>query len=407
MNLQHDLFEPLMAAYAKGNPISNADMYEQLASDDVIPPGALLELVPVGQAQALHNPTRRRVRWAQQTLRALGLLEKVPGERGVWRSSAKARGDLTPAPRKTVLLGFSTKLGLALWGDCGDVFSQINEPLHLAITSPPYCISKPRAYGGPSEREYVDFICSAMEPVVKNLVPGGSIALNISNDVFIPGTPARALYRERLVLALHDRLGLFKMDTLVWDDASKAPGPIAWASKERFQLHVGYEVVYWLTNDPTRVFSNNQRVLRPHTERHLKLIAKGGESRVASYGDGANRLSHGSFGAATAGRIPTNVLRFGHRCHSQQGVRAYAKEQGLPVHGATFPLALAKFIIEFLTEPGQMVIDPFAGWFTAPLAAELTGRRWIASEKMLQYVEGGRYRFKDFEGYSQSHRLAG
>lgn len=241
---------------------------------------------------------------------------------------------------------------------------------------------------------------------MKNLLPGGSIALNITNDVFIPGTPARSMYPERLVLALHDRLQLFRMDSMIWADSSKAPGPIAWASKKRVQLHFGYEKIIWLTNDPMQVFSNNQRVLQPHSPRQRKLIAKGGESRTGTYGDGANVISPGAFGRPTDGRIPTNVLAFGHRCHSQNELRKYAKATGLPAHGATFPLSLARFLVEFLTEPGQLVVDQFAGWFSGPLAAEMTGRRWLASERMLQYVEAARFRFKDFEGYSDDHRLA-
>ena len=51
------------------------------------------------------------------------------------------------------------------------------------------------------------------------------------------------------------------------------------------------------------------------------------------------------------------------------------------------------------------MVDNFAGWFTGPLAAELTGRRWVASERMLQYVEGARRRFMGFAGYSDAHLL--
>ncbi len=240
---------------------------------------------------------------------------------------------------------------------------------------------------------------------MRNLAPGASIALNVTNDVFLSGSPARSLYQEKLLIALAERLGLYRMDTFVWADASKAPGPIAWSSKKRVQLRTGYETIFWLTNDPQNVYSNNQRVLKPHSERHKKLIAKGGEKRTAVYGDGANRISPGNFAKPTAGAIPSNVLNFGHRCRTQDAVRKYAREQGLPIHGATFPLSLAKFLVEFLTEKDQLVVDPFAGWFTAPLAAEITGRRWVASERNLQYVEGGRYRFQDCDGFSAEHCL--
>ena len=125
---------------------------------------------------------------------------------------------------------------------------------------------------------YIDWIRKMLAPVVRNLVPGGSICLNISNDLFEPGLPSRSLYRERLVIALCDRFGLRKMDELIWHNASKPPGPVRWASIERSQLNVGYEPVYWFTNDPTRVRSNNRRVLQAHSDKHLKLINAGGEA---------------------------------------------------------------------------------------------------------------------------------
>jgi hypothetical protein len=57
----------------------------------------------------------------------------------------------------------------------------------------------------------------------------------ISNDIFIAKSPARSLYRERLVLALHDRLGLWKMDELIWENKSKPQG--GRERKRRFARH--------------------------------------------------------------------------------------------------------------------------------------------------------------------------
>lgn len=395
----------MLAAYADGQPLSNAALYETLAEASVIPPGALLERIPVGQAKCMHSPIRRKVRWLQQSARKLGLIERVPGERGVWRSTTQTRSELTPAPRNTVLLGFSTNLGLALWGDCVDAFSRLNEPIHLVLTSPPYCLRRARAYGGPTETEFVDFLCASLEPLIKNMAAGANLVLNVSNDIWMHRSPARSLYRERLVLALYERFGLQKMDTLVVVDPTKAPGPIAWASKERMQLHVGYEPWYVFCLDPLKSLASNQRVLLPHTETHLKFIANGGEKRLAEYGDGANKIRPGAFSKPTAGRIPTNVITMPHRCRTQDALRKYVKAEGLPTHGATFPVALAKFFIEWLTEKGQMVAEPFAGWFSGPLAAELTERRWTATEKALQYIEGARYRFNDCAGYSDAHKI--
>lgn len=60
-----------------------------------------------------------------------------------------------------------------------------------------------------------------------------------------------------------------------------------WASNTRQQLNVEYEVILWMTNDPLRCFADNRRVLEPHSERHLQLLAAGGEKRSTNHGDGA------------------------------------------------------------------------------------------------------------------------
>ena len=50
------------------------------------------------------------------------------------------------------------------------------------------------------------------------------------------------------------------------------------------------------------------------------------------------------------------------------------------LHPSRFPLQLPEFFIKLLTQPGQLVLDPFAGTCTAAVAAERLGRRWIATE---------------------------
>jgi site-specific DNA-methyltransferase (cytosine-N4-specific) len=242
--------------------------------------------------------------------------------------------------------------------------------------------------------------------VVARLAPGGSICLNVSNDIFIPGSPARSMYRAYMLVALHERLGLHLMDEIPWVCKSKAPGPTAWASKKRVQLNVAWEPIYWLTNDPHLVMSDNRRVLKPHTDRHLKLLQGGGEQRSGTFGDGANTIRPGSFGNVTAGTIPKNVIEQGNRCGSQVQLRKMMEAQGLPVHGATMPLKLARFLVDFLTVPGQLVVDTFGGWCTTAVAAEEGGRRWLVAERMRNYLVGGAMRFQDAPGFERGPALA-
>ena len=394
---QIDLFEDVLQAYAAAKRLSNDSLYRDLAKRCNIPEAAWAEREPIGQAQALHSPLKRSLRWHQQSLRALGLLERE--SRGVWKLTPKGEKKLTPAPDGKVLLGFSTDLGIALWAKAESVFPRLGEPIALVFSSLPYPLAKARAYGGPSEQDYVEWACKVLEPLIEQLVQGGSLALNLGTDIFMPGTPARSMFTERLMLALHDRFGLSKMDSLVWRVPNRPPGPIAWASKSRQQLNAGYETVMWLTNDPMRVRSDNRRVLQPHTERHLKLMASGGEKREASYGDGAHRIRHGSYGNETAGSIRKNVITMGHRCAHKQDLVALARAAGLPIHGATMPLALAKLVIEFLTEKDDLVCDPCAGWLTTGKACEETGRRYVLTEQMGEYVLGGSMGFRSAPGF--------
>ncbi|OUM04499.1 site-specific DNA-methyltransferase [Variovorax sp. JS1663] len=403
---QSDLFEPLLAAYRgvqiHDDGISNAALYKALNLDGG-------ERKPVGRARERHNLEHRKVRWQQQTLRRLGLLERVPGQRGRWRLTPKAQpdGDLTPAPEGVALVAFSTDLGLAIWTRTETLAGKLTDQISAIITSPPYPLREARAYGNCSEREYIDFICGALEPLLKNLIAGGCIALNVSNDIFLSKSPARSMYVERLTLALHDRLGLQLLERAVWHNPSKPPGPTYWASIKRQQLNVGYEPVLIFCNDPVRCVADNRRVLQPHSKRHAQLLAAGGEARTATYGDGAYTLRPGSFGKVTPGKIPRNVISIPHVSREVEKTRKEAKAVGLPVHGALMPVKLAKLLVEFLTPPGGLVLDPFGGWCSTAMACEEAGYRWMALEMMAEYAAGGGLRMSDRPGFRACFDLEG
>ena len=56
------------------------------------------------------------------------------------------------------------------------------------------------------------------------------------------------------------------------------------------------------------------------------------------------------------------------------------REQGIPRHPAVMPEPLVRFFVEFLTDPGDVVLDPFAGSNTTGAAAEKLGRKWVGIE---------------------------
>ena len=212
------------------------------------------------------------------------------------------------------------------------------------------------------------------------------------------GKGERSLYQERLVLALNDRLGLKKVDMGPWINKAKPPGPTEYACKRRTHLSSGWESIYWFSNAPASLRSDNRRVLNAHTDNHKKLLSEGNK-RVAVYGDGAYRLRESSFSNVTEGAIPKNVFERGNACADTLAFRRMAEQLGLPQHGAMFPTALASFFINFLTREGDLVVDPFCGSNKTGLAAQRLSRRFMSLDRCAQFLRTSAELFRDFSDF--------
>jgi site-specific DNA-methyltransferase (cytosine-N4-specific) len=55
---------------------------------------------------------------------------------------------------------------------------------------------------------------------------------------------------------------------------------------------------------------------------------------------------------------------------------------------------LPKFFIKMLTEPNDLVLDPFAGSLTTGAVAEKLERQWLAGEAVEEYLRAGIFRFE-------------
>lgn len=394
---QLKLFEHVSSTFAQSpeSQLSTQELYHQVARRAGLDAGDMAIKVQIGQSGQEHNLIKRQVRWHQQTLKTMGLIERVEGRRGIWQLTQEGKSKLTKIKDNVHMVAYSTELGLAIWGNWHTASKNFNQQIMLCLTSPPYPLHKPRHYGNPTVEEYTDFICKTLEPVVKNLHPAGSIALNVSNDIFEKGSPARSLYKEKMLIALHERLSLSLIDTWVWDNPTKPPGPTQWASKTRQQLNVAWEPVYILSPDPLMFKGNNRRILEPHSEKHLKFVKNGGEKRTASNGDGAYTIKPGSYSNPTEGRIPRNVQTISHVSAENRAFNRDLVAAGLPKHGAMMPAALALKLIKFLTDIEDVVLDVFFGSGTTGKQAEISGRRWIGFENALEYIQGSALRFKD------------
>lgn len=67
------------------------------------------------------------------------------------------------------------------------------------------------------------------------------------------------------------------------------------------------------------------------------------------------------------------------------------------VHPTEKPVALLMQLIEAVTEPGAVVLDPFAGSGSTMEACILTGREYIGMELMKEYIDRARLRIRRAE----------
>lgn len=393
---QQDLLEAVKDVYLNTDvPIDNKDLYSQVASKLSLDKEQVNQIAEVGKSNQCRNLYHRKVRWVQQSLKHGHILQRVG--KGTWEMIGTKKTQLRAIQEGKRVIALSTSLGICLWAKSDCVFnSVIDEPIHLILTSPPYPLKVQRAYGNVAIIEYIDFVCRALEPIIDKMANGASLALNVSNDIFEDKSPARSTYLERLIIALEDRMGLSKMDVLPWM-SNKIPGPTYWASKHRIQLNTTYEPILWFCNNPIACFADNRRVLQPHTEKHKKLMESGGIKKSSVNGDGAYRKNVGGFGQVTEGKIPKNILQFSNYCHTGRAVSRYAKEMGLPTHGAKMPFSLASFLVQYLSRPGDLIVDPFGGTLTSGEAAEANGRRWVCTEMVWEYIRQSFVRFDRFD----------
>jgi site-specific DNA-methyltransferase (cytosine-N4-specific) len=85
----------------------------------------------------------------------------------------------------------------------------------------------------------------------------------------------------------------------------------------------------------------------------------------------------------------------------------YCRAMKLQPHPARMPTGLPDFFIRFLSQPGDLVLDPFAGSNTTGAVAENLGRHWVGIEPCDEYVKGSIGRFESRNGSTPRRRSSG
>lgn len=395
MPSQQQLVFPLLEALAEaGGQADSQEVYERVAQGLNLGPDVTSATTRLGKRQARYNVFHRSVRWAKQRAELMGLLETP--RRGEWKLTGRGRKALRGAMPGRVIAVFATDAGVALWADCEAALrAGVIAPGSVAaiLTSPPYPLLRKKAYGNVPAREYVDWMLRMIEPMRNVLADDGSLVINLA-DAWNPGEATLSLYQERLLIRLEDELGLKLCQRFAWENPSKLPSPAQWVTIERKRVKSSIEQVYWLSaGDPP---ADNRQVLTAYSEAMRRRVASGGDRRVAR--PSGHTLSEGAFGKDNGGAIPGNVIRAANTESNSHYIKM-CRAQGLPIHPARFPVDLPRFFIKLLTKPGDLIADFFGGSCTTGAEAEDQGRHWIVTERILEYLQGGAYRFAHRPGF--------
>ena len=282
---------------------------------------------------------------------------------------------------------YKTKLGKAYCADSLSFMQSMPDAsVDLVVTSPPYALHFKKEYGNADQKYYVQWFLPFAAQIKRILKPEGSFVLNVGGS-WTPGAPVRSLYHYRLILALCDDVGFHLCQDFFWYNPAKMPTPAEWVNVRRIRVKDAVESICWLSASKFPK-ADNSRVLQAYSRDMERLIKRGVKRTKRPSGHNITK----KFSRDKGGSIPPNILQCGNNESNSRYIKM-SKELGKKIHPARFPAQLPRFFIEFLTEPGDLVVDPFAGSNTTGAVAEQLGRKWIAIEKNREYAEDSELRF--------------
>ena len=235
----------------------------------------------------------------------------------------------------------------------------------LCVTSPPY--ASQRKYDEASEfkpiapNEYGDWWKSVQHNAALHLASDGSLCLNIkehSEDGF------RDIYVHRLVLSHVLDWGWRLVDEFCWERHGIPGDPLRMG-----RLKNQWEPVFWFARQKPKFMPQNVAY-----ESDTAIIDDAYRPGISTtQGAGKDQSLGGKQRLGRGRAYPGNRLPIG-------------ASQALG-HPAAYPVSLPAFFIKLLTDPSNVVFDPFSGSGSTLIAAEQLGRTCYGMEISPAYCD--------------------
>ena len=285
---------------------------------------------------------------------------------------------------------YRTRHGAAYCGDSRELLEQLPDgSVNLVVTSPPFALLRQKEYGNKDQAEYIEWLAGFARIIHRKLRDDGSFVLDLGG-AYQKGAPARSLYNFRVLIHFCDDIGFFLAEDFYWFNPSKLPSPIEWVNKRKVRAKDSVNTVWWFSKSENPK-ANVSNVLAPYSERMKKLL----EDPEGFYDPKMRPSGHDigtGFGKDNGGAIPSNLLQIPNS-ESNGPYLAGCKAAGIKAHPARFPARLPEFFIRFLTDPGDLVVDIFAGSNTTGSVAEAESRDWLAFDENRSYLAASAFRF--------------
>ena len=310
--------------------------------------------------------------------------------------------------QSTVPLAYRTAAGQMFVGKTEEALQQ--PPLthwrgkvQLLFTSPPFPLVREKKYGNLQGEAFARWLAGYANLFTDYLTPDGSIVIELGNG-WVQGQPTMSTASLKAFLAFQEAADLHLCQEFICYNPARLPTPAEWVTVRRVRVKDSFTRVWWMSPTP-HPKADNRRVLTAYSDSMRKLLQKG------SYTGGKRPSEHHigprSFLQNNGGAIPPNVLvPPGADQLELQSVLSIAntasnnaynrlcRDRQLKKHPAVMPELLVEFFIQFLTEPGDLVLDPFAGSNTTGAVAERLGRRWLSVEADAEYAAASQVRFE-------------
>lgn len=290
-------------------------------------------------------------------------------------------------------IAYKTKYGTYYKGLVEDIlhtkkFDKYKGKVNLIFTSPPFPLNKKKKYGNLNGEKYLNWL-SDLAPMLSDLLTDdGSIVMEVGNS-WQSGKPVMSTLSLKSLIAFQEKGSLELCQQFIWYNSAKLPSPAHWVNVMRIRVKDSFTHIWWMSKTPYPK-ANNKNVLKEYSQGMKDLL------RTKKYNTNKRPSEHSigltSFLSNNSGAIPSNVITAANTSVNKN-YQEYCTKFNLVLHPARMPIQIPKFFINFLTDEGDLVFDPFGGSNTTGEAAELLKRKWIAIEPNEDYINGSRGRF--------------